>query len=417
VAIAGSRQFRVRVTKLRILVLTEFYYPGFRGGGPIRSLVNLIGRLAEQFEWRVLTSDRDCHAKDAYAGIVIDRWTRVGAADVLYVSPKKLSLVRLIRELRKIPHEILYLNSFFSLSFSIVPVLAQRLGLIRSRAVLVAPRGEFSAGAYGLKVWKKLPFVWLVRLFGVYAKVVWHASTPYEAHDIARVMGARSSRMHVATNLIEEGSAGVLTPLRRPAGALRVCWLSRISRMKNLDFALLVLGQVKQPVKFTIYGPIEDEQYWLECMALIDLLPAHVDLQIAGPIPGNMVREALSQHDMFFLPTRGENFGHVFVEAWSAGLSVLTSDQTPWRRLEEKGIGWDLPLREVKRFTERIDSVAVWPADEFAERRKDCLRFFESQSSDLRAIASNADMFAAIGGVTQRRWHGSGSRRRLTSPP
>ena len=44
------------------------------------------------------------------------------------------------------------------------------------------------------------------------------------------------------------------------------------------------------------------------------------------------------------LPTHGESFGHIIVEAWAAGCPVLISDRTPWRELREQGVGWDVPL-------------------------------------------------------------------------
>ena len=56
------------------------------------------------------------------------------------------------------------------------------------------------------------------------------------------------------------------------------------------------------------------------------------------------VLSALSGHDLFFLPTLGENYGHVIHEALLSGSQVLLSDQTPWRGLTEAGLGWDLPL-------------------------------------------------------------------------
>ena len=52
----------------------------------------------------------------------------------------------------------------------------------------------------------------------------------------------------------------------------------------------------------------------------------------------------MAANDLFFLPTRGENFGHVIAEALSVGTPVLISDQTPWRKLAAVGLGHDLPL-------------------------------------------------------------------------
>jgi glycosyltransferase involved in cell wall biosynthesis len=68
------------------------------------------------------------------------------------------------------------------------------------------------------------------------------------------------------------------------------------------------------------------------------------------------VLRVLAQHHLFFLPTHGENFGFVIVEALLAGCPVLISDQTPWRDLQTKGIGWEFPLLERQRFREALQA-------------------------------------------------------------
>jgi glycosyltransferase involved in cell wall biosynthesis len=141
---------------------------------------------------------------------------------------------------------------------------------------------------------------------------------------------------------------------------LRVCFLSRISPMKNLDYALRVLSEVRVPVQFSIYGPIEDPPYWAVCEKLRATLPPHIEAAYKGPVDHLEVVSTLARHDLFLFPTRGENFGHVIHEALRAGLPLLIGDQTPWRRLAEKGVGWDLPLDDQRAFARRIEEVAGW---------------------------------------------------------
>ena len=54
----------------------------------------------------------------------------------------------------------------------------------------------------------------------------------------------------------------------------------------------------------------------------------------------------LGKHHVFLFPTLGENFGQVILEAMTAGCAILISDATPWRGLQEKGYGWELPLAQ-----------------------------------------------------------------------
>ncbi|UUZ68378.1 glycosyltransferase [Polaromonas sp. P2-4] len=218
-----------------------------------------------------------------------------------------------------------------------------------------------------LKRWKKWPYIAALKQFQILERANWQASSEREAADIFRVMKSQSQivkqhdvriasdfvegvskdappasswNIHIAPNLPGEsggtGPAGKRVP-RLAGQPLRVCFLSRIAPMKNLDYALRVLAQVREPVRFSIYGPQEDVAYWLECQRLIDALPANIAVEVRGSVEHQHVATALTQHDLFFLPTRGENFGHVIHEALRAGMPVLISDQTPWRHLEQRG--------------------------------------------------------------------------------
>jgi glycosyltransferase involved in cell wall biosynthesis len=142
----------------------------------------------------------------------------------------------------------------------------------------------------------------------------------------------------------------VRTKPPKRAGQLRVVFVSRISPMKNLLSALGMLQGVSGDVSYDIYGPVEDEEYWSKCKKVINTLPPNVRVKYMGMVEHERVREVFADHDLFLFPTLGENYGHVICEALSAACPVLISDQTPWRDLQEQGVGWDIPLEETKRF-------------------------------------------------------------------
>src|SRR4029077_18366186 len=119
-------------------------------------------------------------------------------------------------------------------------------------------------------------------------------------------------------------------------------FLSRITRKKNLHIALELLQQVDGSVTFDIYGPVIDPAYWRECVAVIERMPPNVAVTYRGAIAHDDVASALSGYHFFLLPTASENFGHAIVEALAAGCPLVTSDQTPWTALRQRGIGWDL---------------------------------------------------------------------------
>ena len=86
-----------------------------------------------------------------------------------------------------------------------------------------------------------------------------------------------------------------------------------------------------------------------------------------GRVEHAQVVPTLAQHDLFLFPTHGENFGHVIHEALHAGLPLLISDQTPWQRLTDQGVGWDLPLDDISAFARRIEEVAGWSLAEYQQ--------------------------------------------------
>lgn len=71
-----------------VLIFCHYYYPSSKSGGPVRSVYNLTEQLGDEFEFKVVASDRDSQDIKSFEGINVDAWNRVGKADVYYCSPK-----------------------------------------------------------------------------------------------------------------------------------------------------------------------------------------------------------------------------------------------------------------------------------------------------------------------------------------
>ena len=76
-------------------------------------------------------------------------------------------------------------------------------------------------------------------------------------------------------------------------------------------------------------------------------------------------RTKLYNYHVFLFPTLGENYGHVILEALSAGCPCIISDQTPWQHLEENQAGFVFPLDQKDRFAAVIDHYAEMTEGEF----------------------------------------------------
>ena len=347
---------------MKILLSTGFYLPGYKGGGPIRTIANMLEKLGNDIHFSLITADRDLGDESAYRGITSDGWQQLGRAQVYYASPGMGWLWRLMKVIQAFDGAAMHLNSFFSFRFSILPLIYWRM-LKPGRPVIVGPRGEFSQGALALKSPKKRAFIALTKAVGLYRGVIWHASTEHEADDIRRVMGNKA-QIRVAVDIACPPPDLVMQP-RQAGSPLRLVFLSRISPKKNLLDAIQMLRRVQSPVVFDIYGPAEDAAYWSSCQAAARQLPAHVQFNYCGALYPAQVPETMARYDLFYLPTLGENFGHVIAEALGCGLPVLIADTTPWRDLAQQKLGWDLPLSQPEQFVAAIESCSRMPAADY----------------------------------------------------
>lgn len=377
-----------------ILVSMPHYLPGNKFGGPTRTIANMVEALGDEMEFRIVTSDRDFGDTAPYPDLARDAWQRVGKGWVRYTSAKTLGVVAWRALLKETPHDVLYLNSLLSPRFSLWPLIAAVSTDPPRSSVVLAPRGELSPGALALKRRKKSIFLALAKWVGFYRGVVWHASTQDEAELIRGRFGG-ASRVVIARNLPTIfAHGGETAQADEYDGTLKLVFLSRISRMKNLDYALKVLARSARPLRFDIWGPIEDADYWEECRALLRALPRHVEARYRGVADHANVGAIFAGYDLLFLPTRGENFGHVIAEAISVGVPALLSDRTPWRGLREHGVGWDLPLDDGEAaFAEALEQAHVLVAGDRNGWRRRVREYAKEQLVASGDVEANRQVF------------------------
>ncbi len=361
--------------KPKILVFVGYYLPGYKAGGPLRTIANMVEHLGQDFDFWIVTRDRDQGDIDSYVNVPIGRWVSLGKAHVYYCHSQQHTISGFAKIINKTPHDVLYLNSFFDPLYTLKPLLARFLGKLPNKPLLLAPRGEFSKGAIKLKQLKKKIYIRLSRLLGMYNGILWHASSEHEAEDIQRMFPHLKDTILIALDLpakivaiSSEVNLHHLSGMNDDS-VLRIIFLSRISPKKNLDFALKILGKVSCNVIFDIYGPLEDITYWEKCLTMIQALRHNIKTEYRGVVLPDDIGATFASYDLFLFPTHGENYGHVIAEALTVGTSVLLSDQTPWRNLRREQLGWDLSLEYINEFVSVIESCALKSQDEKIEIR------------------------------------------------
>lgn len=315
-------------SKKKILILNGQYLPGYKGGGPIQSCVNMVENLSDKFDFYVLTADRDFKSEEPYENIKINEWNKVGSAKVYYMSPDKQTLKGFEKTLNEIDFDIMYLNGFFSPIFTIKPLILRKLGKLKNKKVILTPRGDFTGGCENKKI-KKYSYIFLCKIIGIYKGLLWHATSELEEKDIKKKF--KKAKIFTVPNLPAKYVPKELT-LEKKLGELKLVFISRIFPKKNLKFALEVLKEIKEGnIIFDIYGPMEDKEYWKECEKVIKEMPSNIKVTYKGEVLHSDIENVFSKYHAFFFPTLGENYGHVIVEAMMSNcIVILSKGVTPW---------------------------------------------------------------------------------------
>ena len=387
------------IPKPRIAIFSDGYLPGSKGGGPIRSVDAIVKSLGKRYDFYIFTRDRDLGDEVPYKNLEQNIWLKADSCNVIYLSPDCWTLANLQRLIQNLSPHLLYLNSFFSTSYAQKIYFLKLTGKITGK-VLMSPRGEFSPGALEIKSLKKSIYLNAYRLLYKPAIVNWLASTNYEKEDIERVLPTTST-IFVAENIsTARTQESYLIRDEQNAEVTNLVFISRISPKKNLLFALRMLASYIEAANFSVYGPIEDSDYWKTCLDAAGQLPDNVKFQYKGTLEHGEVQETFAHYDIFLFPTFGENFGHVIAEALSSGCLVMTSTATPWDDLRQHDAGWTLELVEKEFLNGLYEYEALSQSQKTALRRR-ATEYVHSKFDQSGAAQKTATVFDTLIGAIQ----------------
>ena len=373
----------------KVLVFMDWYLPGFRGGGPIRSVSNMLNRLKNHLSFSIITRDSDYCFPIPYENVKSDSWeSSPDGLRCYYFSQSTLTFLRLIRLVRKEKWDVLYINGLYSIYFSVVPLLISR---IFNYPAIVAPRGMLSSGSMGTRHFRKRFYLILARYLGFFKNAEFHATSQNELEDIKKHFGT-SIPAKYAPNLPGD-LGGQPAKTTKSKGCVKLVSIARVSPEKNIDFALQLLHEVKGKVEFDVYGSIYDKRYWEACLRIMETLPGNVTVNYKDSLEPAEIRGILKKGDFLLLPTTGENFGHIIFESFSVGTPVIISDQTPWRDLEKKKIGWNIPLSERGEYINKIEYAIGMDDDEYGEMSNNSLNYAREYLNDPMPIKLMREIF------------------------
>lgn len=378
------------MTKKKVLIFIDWYLPGYKAGGPIQSVANLVAHLKEEYDFLIVTRDTDYCESQPYMNVKSDEWNVVDGTMVYYFSQNALTRSNINKLIRKTEFDVVYLNGIFSLYFTLFPLYFLRKK--KDIKVVVAARGMLAESALGVKKTKKQFFLLAVKVLRLFDEVIFHATTENEKKDIRKVLGDKI-QIKTAGNLPQKMLLEGYVEKSKQQGAVSMVNIARIAPEKNLLYALQVLKNVKEEVVFDFYGPIYNAEYWEECKLAINALPSNVKASYKGSLEMEKVLSVLSKYHFMFMPTRGENFGHVILQSLSVGCPVIISDQTPWKDLEQKNVGWDIDLGELGTFSKTIDLCAKMYQSNYNEMSHSAYTFAKKYIDNPEIIEQNKHLF------------------------
>ncbi len=376
--------------KKKILIFIDWYLPGYKAGGPIQSVANLVQHFKDEFDFSIVTRDTDYCETTPYTSVKSDEWNKIEGVNIFYISQKNLSRKTIKSIIRKTEFDTVYLNGIFSLYFTLLPLILLRKK--HNKRIVIAARGMFAESALGVKKTKKAFFLRAVKVINLFDKVTFHATNEIEKKDIHNVLGQKYE-VRVAPNLPQKNTVFQLPKREKNTNTLRLVNIARIAPEKNLLYALQALKNVTSNVEFDFYGPVYNQDYWNQCKAAMDVLPQNVRAIYKGSIESDKVLGVLSGYHFLFMPTQGENFGHIILQSLMTGCPVIISNQTPWKDLANKNIGWDFALENLDAFTRKIDELTVMNQEDYNKLSASAFDYANRYLDNAEIIDRNRYLF------------------------
>jgi len=375
----------------KLLILTPWYTPAYKAGGPIQSCIRLVQNLKLIYQVHIITGGYDLHELKPLSGIELNRVQNLDkGVTIKYLSKDQYGVRTMKREITAYDPDYIYINGMFSKPFAIDIILAHRKLRHRSKLILTV-HGACKPSALKHKRIKKAIFLAIVKLLGIHRSIIFHASSAEEMNEIRRVFGNVGI---VVIDAFPPEHNKLFIPLKKQPGNLDLILVGRIHPIKNIHFILQSLVTVKAKINLCIIGVKDDEIYFARCKKLISELPEHIRVKIAGEMPNNQINAALSDAHLFVLPTLGENYGYAIIEALSAGRPALISDQTPWKNLETNKGGWELPLSDPQKWIDVLNEAAAWDQDTFDSWCFGALDYAQKNTRTGELVAKYEQLFS-----------------------
>ena len=350
---------------MRVLIVTPYFKPAWKYGGPVRSVWNLArGLVAAGADVDVATTDADPAGKvnvpafRSEEGVSIFTFRRlfgnITKINTYYYAP---SLSAFLEE--KIPQvDIVNLQGLYTW-----PTLDASRRCARHRIpFLITLRG--SLGSWGLrqKVLKKKLYLGIVEKKTVRLASSLHYTVSAEYEEAPEWV--KHIPYIIEPNGVEFGPIleGVRwrEKFKIPQEDFLIGMVGRVHPKKGIDVLLEAFARIAgaEGIRLVIVGGGEPQDMRVIQNEMVRLGLSRT-VTLTGHIAGGAVSEAYAAIDLLALPSREENFGNVVIEALAQNTPVVVSPHvglSSWVREQKAGEvipfdtdAWAAYLRELPR--------------------------------------------------------------------
>lgn len=220
--------------------------------------------------------------------------------------------------------------------------------------IISSPRGMLMKPAMANKKLKKRVFWFLLQKWLLYKVNAFHTTGPLEKESCQYFFPKKGCFVvKNGINVHEEWYSNLSVGNSREN--VNFGFLGRIHPIKNIDILIKswsILPEVANKCKLVICGP-DRENHLSYLKSLVGEFGTK-NIDFWGEAHEAEKEFFFNKIDCLILPSKSENFGMVVAEALACGIPVICSSQAPWAVLNEKQIGWSIPIC-VERLSETIN--------------------------------------------------------------
>lgn len=312
-------------------------------GGPAYSVTNLAKALSRNHICsHLFTLDYQLHGQQLPVDDV-KLHSQIARKLAVYVRGLQPSASHYLTKLASTELDLIHNHGLW-----MFPNLYARQAAVRNNIPLViSPRGMVESWSLNNSWYKKWPAWFLYEKQNLNSATAFHATSVEEANSI-RKLGYKQPVALIPNGVsiptINEQANRQILSEKFPELAEKkwLLFLSRIHPKKGLDNLLYVWQSLANyfPEWHLIIAGADLIGYQAELEVLVESLKLKQQVTFTGMLSGQLKYSALTNADLFVLPTHSENFGIAIAESLAYGVPVITTKGTPWQELETYSCGW-----------------------------------------------------------------------------